>query len=243
MSLQPVTPINPQPRIPILLHLRTPINFQPRTPLILQPRTPNAPFVTRFWSVKRGTPPQSEVQKETNSSDIQPQNQSSVQVQVKTPPEEQTRPQDQKETSGSARTLHYVKVQGVTRPLSESHPPPELSARPKPPQATSKQIQPPSQSRGLKTQSQSQISTQSRSHGSTQRPEKRRKVLEAGSSAKRSSSCGLEPVVAPSTKPWPVFTIAGSPPAQTAKTPPEVDRYSTDPKNLLSFNNLQLFSS
>lgn len=226
MSLQPVTPINPQPRIPILLHLRTPINFQPRTPLILQPRTPNSPFVTRFWSVKRGTPPQSEVQKETNSSDIQPQNQSSILVQVK--PEEQTRLQDQKETSGSARTHHYVKVQGVTRPLTESHPPPELPAESKLPQVTRKQIQPPSQSRGRKTQSQSQISTQTRSHGSTRRPEKRRKDLEAGSSAKRSSSCGLEPVVAPSTKPWPVFTIAGSAPPQTAKPPPEVDRYGTD---------------
>ncbi|XP_044023662.1 uncharacterized protein LOC122862315 isoform X2 [Siniperca chuatsi] len=224
LSPQPVTPINPQPRIPILLHLRTPINFQPRTPIILQPRTPNAPFVTRFWSVKRGIPPQSEVQKETNSSDIQPENQSSVQVQVKPRLEEQTQPQDQKETSGSqgsARTHHYVKDRDVTKPLTESHPPPELPAKPKLPQATSKQIQPPSQSKGLKTHPQ--ISTQTRNHGSVQRPVKRKRDLEAGSLAKRSSSCGLEPVVAPSTKPWPVFTIAGSAPAQKAKPPPEVD--------------------
>ncbi|KAG7219870.1 hypothetical protein INR49_018803 [Caranx melampygus] len=43
------------------------------------------------------------------------------------------------------------------------------------------------------------------------------------SSARSSSSCGLEPVVAPSTKPWPVFTIAGSASVHADKPPPEVD--------------------
>ncbi|XP_037622951.1 uncharacterized protein LOC119486712 [Sebastes umbrosus] len=201
---QPVTPISPQPRIPILLHLRTPINFQPSTPIILQPRIPNVPFVARLWPVKRGTPPQSEVQKETNSSETQPERQ----VQVK------TRPQDQKETSGSpgsTRTHHCVKVQDTTEPLTESHPPPELSVKHQPPQAKTKQ--PPSQGRGPKTQTQIHV----------QRPVKRRRDLQAASSAKRSSSCGLEPVVAPSSKPWPVFTIAGSAPAQTAEPLPMMD--------------------
>lgn len=234
MSPQPITLINPQPRIlinpqpriPILLHLRTPINLQPRTPIILQPRTPNAPFVARLWSVQRVTAPQSEVQKETpgrNCLNIQPENRISVQVQ-----EEQRQPRDQKDTDGcqgSARTHHCVKVQGLNSPLAESHPPPELPAKPDLPQTTSKQSHPPSQSRGQKTQSQ--ISSQTRSRGRVQRPEKRRRNLEAGSSAKRSSSCGLEPVVAPSTKPWPVFTIAGSDAARTAEPPPEVDRYGT----------------
>ncbi|XP_051249826.1 uncharacterized protein LOC127359749 isoform X1 [Dicentrarchus labrax] len=207
LSLQPVTPSSPQPRIPILLHLRTPINFQPRTPIILQPRTPNTPFVTRLWSVKRATPPQSEVQ---NSSDVQPENRSSVQVPVKPETGEQTQPQDQNKTSGSrgsARTHHYV----VSKPLTEPHTPPEPPAQPKPPQTASKQKTP------------SQTPTQTRSRGSAQHPEKRKRDLEAGSSGKRSASGGLEPVVAPSTKPWPVFTISGSAPAQTARPPPEVD--------------------
>ncbi|XP_028421363.1 uncharacterized protein LOC114546631 isoform X3 [Perca flavescens] len=210
----PVTPISLRPRIPILLHVRTPINFQPRTPVILQPRTPNLPFVTRIWSIRTGALPQSEVQKETNSSDTQPASQGSVQVQ----PEEQTQSQDQKGTCGprgSARTHHYVKVQDLATPLPESHPPSKDPETPKLPQDTSKQSQPPNQSRGLKSQSQPQ--------GHVQHPRKRKRDLEAASSAKRSSSCGLEPVVAPSTKPWPVFTIAGSAPPQAAKPLSGVD--------------------
>ncbi|XP_070699024.1 uncharacterized protein [Pempheris klunzingeri] len=198
LSPQPVTPINPQPRIPILLHLRTPINFQPKTPIILQPRTPNAPLVARLWSVKRAT----------NSPNVQPEDQSSVQVQVKPQLEERTQPQDQKETrgsQGSARTHRYVRV-------PEEHGPPDL------PQTASTQVQPPSRSRGgLKAQ------THMSTHGCVRLPEKRKGDLEAGSSAKRSSSGGLEPVVAPSTKPWPVFTITGSAPTRTAKPPPEDD--------------------
>lgn len=125
-------------------------------------------------------------------------------------PEEQTQPQDQKQTSGSpgSATTHRC----ITKPLTESHPPPERPARL--PQGTSKKSQPSSQSRGLKTQSQ--ISTQTGSHGSLQHPEKRKRDLEVGSPAKRRSSCGQDPVKAPSTKPWPVFTIA--------KPPPEGDR-------------------
>ncbi|KAM7376426.1 hypothetical protein PAMP_006161 [Pampus punctatissimus] len=194
-----------EPRIPILLHLRTPIN--------LQPRTQNNPFVTKIWSVNRVNLPQSEVQ---------PQSQSSVQIQVKPQPEEQKQPQEQKETScsqiqpegleSSIRTHHYIK------PLTEPHPAPEPQTQQKVklPQATNKPELP---------KNQSQLSSQPQSHHSIiQRPVKRWSDLEAELSAKRSSSCGLEPVVAPSTKPWPVFTIAGSTPAKTAKTPPEMHR-------------------
>lgn len=209
-SRAPVAPINPQPRIPILLHLRTPINFQPRTPIILQPRTPNAPFVARVWSVKRGTLPQSDVQKETNCPDTQPENQISLQLQVETPLEEQTQPEDLSVSQGSARTHHSVKAQDITKPPTKS-PALELPEKPKCPQAANKQNQPPSQGRGLTTQNQTL------SHGSVQHPVKRKRNLEAAASAKRSSTCGMEPVVAPSTKPWPVFTIADSAPAQTAK--------------------------
>ncbi|XP_056250300.1 uncharacterized protein LOC130180663 isoform X1 [Seriola aureovittata] len=124
---------------------------------------------------------------------------------VKPQPEERTQPGDQEEASdcqSSTRTSHYVLVQG-----------PDLPAR-----SRRSQVQPPNPNRGLKTPSR----PQPRDRGSVQRPVKRSRDLEAGSSAKRSSSCGLEPVVAPSTKPWPVFTIAGSARVHAAKPPPEV---------------------
>ncbi|XP_029972171.1 uncharacterized protein LOC115406342 isoform X2 [Salarias fasciatus] len=54
-------------------------------------------------------------------------------------------------------------------------------------------------------------------------PAKRTKDPDAGPAAKRSASGGLEPVVAPSTKPWPVFTIAGPAQVQIVKQSPEAD--------------------
>ncbi|XP_071354948.1 uncharacterized protein [Trachinotus anak] len=134
-------------------------------------------------------------------------------IQIQPQPEDQTQPGDQKEGSDArdgSGAHHYVRVQGVNRPLRGPHPPPNT--------ATSK-VQPPSPDRGRKTPSK----PQPQDHGCVQRPVKRSGDLEAGSSAKRSSSCGLDPVVAPSTKPWPVFTIAGSAPVHAAKPPPEVD--------------------
>ncbi|XP_054470125.1 uncharacterized protein LOC129103607 [Anoplopoma fimbria] len=211
---EPATPISPQPRIPILLHLRTPIGFQPRTPIILQRGSPNSSFVARLLRIKRGTPPQCEA---TNSGDTE--SQSRVQVQ-----EEPTQPQDQKETSGfhgRARTHQYLKIQDKTKPPSESHPPAEPQTQHKLPQATGEQSQPKGQPprKGRRPATQNRT----RSHGNIQLPVKRKRDLEAASSAKRSFSAGLEPVVAPSTKPWPVFTIAGSAPTQPAETIPEVD--------------------
>ncbi|CAN9501892.1 unnamed protein product [Ophioblennius macclurei] len=55
------------------------------------------------------------------------------------------------------------------------------------------------------------------------RASKRTKEPETGSAAKRGASGGLEPVVAPSTKPWPVFTIAGPAQVQIVKQSPEAD--------------------
>uniref|UniRef100_UPI0037E87F4C D-aminoacyl-tRNA deacylase 2-like n=1 Tax=Semicossyphus pulcher TaxID=241346 RepID=UPI0037E87F4C len=100
----------------------------------------------------------------------------------------------------------------MSEPPTESRDPPDPTAEPSLPQATSKQIQP-----------QSLISAHSRNAGRGARPEKRKMDLDGGSSAKRSSSVGLEPVKASSTKPWPVFTISGSAPTQTAKPAPKVD--------------------
>lgn len=124
--------------------------------------------------------------------------------------QEQTK--ERSRSQGSARTHHCIPDKGGTRSLTEPHPPAELKA--KPPRSTNKTVQPPNS--GLKTQSKPCISPQP-SHGV-----KRRTDPQPGPSSKRSSSCGLEPVVAPSTKPWPVFTIAGSIPAQST---PQVHRY------------------
>ncbi|XP_026163914.1 uncharacterized protein LOC113131072 [Mastacembelus armatus] len=190
----PAGPIHPPPRVPIILYLRAPTTFQPRTP--------NAPFVARLMSVPGLTPPQSQVQEETNSLEVWPGNQIEVEPQL----EEQIQHQRQTETS---------------RPLTEPHPPPGLTAKAQLPQAASKDIQPPSPNGELKTQSQ--ISTQPRSPHRVQHLLKRKRELVVGSSGKRSYSCGLEPVMAPSTKPWPVFTINRSTPLQTAQPPAEVD--------------------
>lgn len=215
MSPQHITPSKPEPRIPILLHLRPPIN--------LQPRSPNLPFVTRIWSVNRVNAAQSDVRMKTNSSNVQSKSQSSVQVQVKPQPAVQKQQTQDSQIQpegleGSARTHHCI-----TKPLTEPHPAPE-------PQTPPKHKPPPAASSSPLPKTRSQISSQPSSHrGVAQRPVKRRRggSLEAASSAKKSSSCGLEPVVAPSNKPWPVFTIAGSAPEKTAKPPPEVHRYDT----------------
>ncbi|XP_054868333.1 uncharacterized protein LOC111576671 isoform X2 [Amphiprion ocellaris] len=141
----PSTPISPQTRIPILLHLRTPIS--------LQSRTPSAPLVSRPLSV---------------------QSRSESHVQVQDPEE------DQRECSSSQ----------CVRPAAD--PPPEKTHRPGEPQA--------------------QIPAQNRSR--VQHPAETRRTS------------GLEPVVAPSNKPWPVFTIAGKTLAKTGRPGAEVDSSS-----------------
>ncbi|KAM8917297.1 uncharacterized protein AB9W97_001102 isoform 2-T2 [Spinachia spinachia] len=160
---QPVTPITPQPRIPILLHLRTPMGFQPRMPIILRKGTPDGPFVARLMPVETAT------QREVGES--------------------RGGLRDQKET-------RFGKVQDQTRP-----PTPEPPTQQELPQAASEHGRP------LTLCIQRQV--------------KRQGDPQAASPPKRRSCGGLEPVVAPSTKPWPVFTIAGSPPVRLAEPLPE----------------------
>ncbi|XP_068456940.1 uncharacterized protein [Clinocottus analis] len=193
---QHVTRVTPQPRIPILLHLRTPINFQPRTPIILQRSIPSAPFVARLLPVRRGPPPPPQFDVAESQSGLEVREER-IQLlhRVKT----------RRGPQGSARTHHFVKDKN--KALSESRPPPELPALLPAAGGGGEAPTTPNRTRG---------------HGVVQRPAKRKGDPEeeaaAASSVRRSFSGGLEPVVAPSTKPWPVFTIA-----QPAKALPEGD--------------------
>uniref|UniRef100_A0A673BFG6 D-aminoacyl-tRNA deacylase n=2 Tax=Sphaeramia orbicularis TaxID=375764 RepID=A0A673BFG6_9TELE len=103
--------------------------------------------------------------------------------------------------------------EGITRPQTFIKPSSEVTEEPQTHQETS-------QPRTQKTQMQSHTSTQrGSSSSSSQRPMKRKRNLEVETPAKRNPSHGLEPVVSPSNKPWPVFTVAGSPQTETAKHP------------------------
>ncbi|XP_062296778.1 uncharacterized protein LOC134001225 [Scomber scombrus] len=199
-----VTPVNSEPRIPILLRLRTPIK--------LPPRTQNNRFVTRIWSVNRVNASQSEAQTQSNGSKGPPQGQSGA-LKPEQEDEEEEEEEEQKQTQEQEIQIQPEGLEGTTTktPL----PVPEPQTQQKPQQATSK-----SQLR----KTQSHLSSQPQ-RAVVQRLAKRRRGRdpEADSSNKRSSSCGLEPVVAPSTKPWPVFTIAGSAQTQTAKLSSEVN--------------------
>lgn len=169
----------------MLVHLKSPINLQSNAPVIFKPRGSNTPFIARIWSFKNSTP---EVHKETSSSVIQPENQIQVHLQAEPQAEQPAQPQDQQQTSSSQGST--TTLPSVTKPLTESHPPS---------QTTGNIIQASSQSGGL-------IQSQIPKDASVQRPEKRKRDVEAGS--KKRSSCGQDPVKAPSTKPWPVFTIS-----------------------------------
>ena len=131
----------------------------------------------------RATPPQPDVQDETSSLDVQPEDQSGVQVQLGPQPD-----------------------QTQAKPLTELPPPPE--------QASQKRNQPPGQRKGPKTQNQTLA--ESGSPGSVQRLEKRKRDAEVSFPGKKRSVCGQEPLLVPTTKPWPISTAA--------KTPFEADR-------------------
>lgn len=134
----------------------------------------------------------------------QPESQRSIQIQL----DQQTQPQHQMEISDQ------IGAQDIVRTC----PPPKR------PQARSKSVQPPRPSRAC---SGSQNSSQPQSSHRVQQQAKRRRDPEAGPSAKKNCSGGLEPMVAPSTKPWPVFTIGSSTLAQEPKATPEADRWET----------------
>ncbi|XP_041828172.1 uncharacterized protein LOC121631371 isoform X2 [Melanotaenia boesemani] len=182
---------------------RIPVLLHLRSPIILQPKTPNAPVIARMWSIKGATSAQSD------SSESQ----AGILIQAKPQSQESTQPVGQRETSspeGSARTHHNIKVQSVSEALTEPRPQPEQS-------------QPPVQNRVANSQKPTQVP----SLHTKKQPVKRRRGLGEGPSEEGGSSCGLDPVVAPSTKPWPVFTIANAAPAQAAPSPTEVVRKST----------------
>lgn len=166
-SQQAPPPSDPQPRIPILIHLRTPNSLQPNPSVLLQSRTPSQPVVAQFWPVNVGTP---------------------------TPPEGQPRNQ----TEGGPQTIQpeeqrgTIQSQDAATPLTEPHPPPS-------------QRQPQSEN-GKRKRKSSEPPTQH-----SDRPTaKQRRTSKAEPGGAGGSSSGLDPVVAPSTKPWPVFTIADS---------------------------------
>uniref|UniRef100_A0A1A8CF61 THAP domain-containing protein 1 n=1 Tax=Nothobranchius kadleci TaxID=1051664 RepID=A0A1A8CF61_NOTKA len=192
LSSQTTSPTSPQPRIPILIHLRTPNNLQPRTSVILQPKSPSPPLMTQIWSVNMAAPGQSEV---SNSSESLPGDP----LQGIPPPKKKSKhPEEQNGTGSSkssARTHQAIQAQGTTIPVTEPRPPPR----------TTKIVK----------------ATEPRRQRSSKKPGRRKTV--ADPSDEGSSSCGLEPVVAPSSKPWPVFTIANSGPGQAAQPVAEDD--------------------
>ncbi|XP_006786344.1 uncharacterized protein LOC102794875 [Neolamprologus brichardi] len=178
---------NPQPKIPILLHLKNPINLQPRSPKI--------PFVTKLLSMKRMTSSHVEIHKDPESS----KKQKRIENPINPQPEKPAQPQEQEKTSsprGNNGTQHCIQAQLVLEQHAPLH-----------------HIQAPSQ----KSPPEAHTSTQ------IQRTVKKKRGPEADSSAKWSSSSGLEPVMALSTKPWPVFTIGSSAVEKTAKPSPNAD--------------------
>lgn len=166
-------------------------NLQSEAPVLFTPRTLN--HVARIWLAGRKSPPRREVQPETNGSDVRPEDQSSVQAEPQP---------DQQETSGSQGGAATRRA--AATPLTGSHALPAGPARLL--RGTSRKVQPSSQSRGQNTPLH--MSTHTGSQGPGQ---KRKRDLEVGS-----PEGGRDPVQAPSTKPWPVFTIA--------KPRPEGDR-------------------
>ncbi|KAM4723495.1 uncharacterized protein FYW61_014261 isoform 2-T2 [Anableps anableps] len=186
-------PSSPQPRIPILIHLRTPCQLQPKGSIFLQPRIPNSTIVARVWPNRMTTPAQSD---SLNSSETQSSNHSLS--------KEPVQPEDPRGTRSSENSVdvhHFIQEQGMAPPLIE-------------PCTPSNQIQTLNNNYGQKTKKPRALQSQ--------RLDKRSVKRKRGGQGD-GSSCGLEPVVAPSSKPWPVFTIANSAVAQAAQLPPKVE--------------------
>uniref|UniRef100_A0A3P9N0Y9 THAP domain-containing protein 1 n=1 Tax=Poecilia reticulata TaxID=8081 RepID=A0A3P9N0Y9_POERE len=190
---------NPQPRIPILIHLKTPCQLQNKASIILQPRIPNSTLVARMWPNKMMTTVQSDI---FRSCDVQSSNQSLS--------KEPAQPHDCKGTISSENIInvhHFIKEQSTAGPsLVEPHP-------------HSEQTQTQNNNHGQKTKKPRDSQRQQLD----QRSVKRKRGTQGDSFLQGSSSSGLEPVVAPSSKPWPVFTIANSAVAHEATLPPKVD--------------------
>lgn len=189
-SQQAPPPSDPQPRIPILIHLRTPNNLQPNSSVLLQPRTPSQPVVAQFWPISVGTPAPPETPPE-DQTEVGPQT---------------TRPEEQSGTRSrqSGASTHFIQSQDAATPLTEPHPPAPQ------PQSENKR--------------RSRKSSEAPSQHLDRPPAKQRRTSKADPGEARGSSSGLDPVVAPSTKPWPVFTIADSALGQPAHPDRQQDR-------------------
>ncbi|XP_076002817.1 uncharacterized protein LOC142995593 isoform X2 [Genypterus blacodes] len=206
---------NSQPRIPILIHLKPPIKAHSRTAFIPQPRAPNSPIMARFWPlrsvpIQTFNPQQSQIQ-ETNCSHVQLEDQ---------PEEEEAQSQVQTEANscqnlqGSART--HVKLKDVPKqPNNQTRLKTKLSQ-----EAAESQLRPPSPDSETQPRP-SQPQGRRRSQRSLKK--RKRSDPEVDPPVKKSASSGLEPVEAPSTKQWPIFTFAGSASSQTTKPCPKAD--------------------
>ncbi|XP_035985859.1 uncharacterized protein LOC105922430 [Fundulus heteroclitus] len=191
-------PTNLKPKIPILIHLRTSSQLQAKASIILQPRIPNSTLLPRVWPNRMTTSVQSDT---LNSSVIQSSKQSLS--------KEPLQPGDPKVTVRSENNIdvpNFIQEHGTALPLIEPHFLPN-------------QIQTLNNNCGKKTKKSRDLQSQY----IDKCPVKRKRRVQGHSFTQGSSSCGLEPVVAPSSKPWPVFTIANSALSQAAHLPPKVE--------------------
>lgn len=184
---------NPQPRIPILIHLRTPCQLQSKASIILQPRIPNSTLVARVWPNRMTTAVQSDNLK---GSETQTCNQSLSNETIQT------------ETCfvNGINVDHFIQEQSLASPLIEPHPFPN-------------QFQTLNNIHGQMTKESRDLQSQHIAKHSA----KRKRGVQGDGFTQGSTSSGLEPVVAPSSKPWPVFTIANSGVEQAAQLPPKVE--------------------
>ncbi|MEQ2197584.1 hypothetical protein XENOCAPTIV_000616 [Xenoophorus captivus] len=136
-----------------------------------------------------------------NSSEIQYSNQSLS--------KKPTESEDLKGTRSSENCTdvhHFIQGQGTALPLLEPHP-------------LLNQTQTLNYNRRQKTKKTRALQGQRIDRCSL----KRKRGMQGESFTQGSSSCGLEPVVAPSSKPWPVFTIGNSALEQAGHQPRKVE--------------------
>ncbi|XP_037550739.1 acidic proline-rich protein PRP33, partial [Nematolebias whitei] len=164
-----------------------PSGLQPRIPILIHLRTPNNLQPNASVILQPRTPNQPLITRfwSVNMGTPDPsENPSEGQPGNQTSPQT-TEPEEQRGTG--TRTRHFIQSQDAATPLTEptQHPPQSQNGK----RRTKKSSEPPAQR-------------------SDRPPAKRRRTTEPEPSAVGGSCSGLDPVVAPSTKPWPVFTIA-----------------------------------
>ncbi|RVE56917.1 hypothetical protein OJAV_G00211100 [Oryzias javanicus] len=162
--------------------------------IVLQPRTANSLHVSRASSDNRAAPEASEA---SGRSQSQPSIHSEGGVQ----PEEAVPPEVFVEICSSLESTR-------TPPNQAKHPTPEERL---------------SESLNDRWKSPAAAGVQRRCRDRSSKKKRRRRDEEGAPSASGSSTYGLDPVVVQSTKPWPVFTIGSSSPAQTEQRLSEAD--------------------